>query len=166
MFFKESSPSIIEEYKLKELEDFLQQNNIHMNIVDCPTLWAAFANKYGREHGLKDHTAASFSYMVSMFIAGMGVSAGTEFYFKEEEIEFKIFDRYNKLDETVAEEENIKILFFFIFDIYVNEIEKYEKKIKRIDFRVSQSEYEDFMEVEGGSKVDKLRTLLNNYHKE
>lgn len=166
MFFKEYSPSIIEDYTIEELEDFLQQNNIHMNIVDSPTLWAAFANKYGREHGLKDHTAASFSCMVSMFIAGMGVSAGTEFYFKEEEIEFKIFDRYNKLDETVAEEENIKILFFFIFDIYVNEIEKYEKKIKRIDFRVSQSEYEEFMGVEGGSKVDKLRTLLNNYHKE
>ena len=161
MFWKkEDEYKIIENVSVEELEEFLHTNHIYLNLDGCAERWAAFSNYYGRKHGLNPFESASFSSIISLFMAGMGVSAGTEAYFNEEAIENKVIDLYNQLPETADEISRKRMLFSQVFDLYKNDIEKYELKNRRIEVRVSEREYQKFIGLPGDSKSDKFRKLL------
>lgn len=157
---KEDEYKIIEDVSVSELEKFLTENHIYLNLDSCAERWAAFSNYYGRKHGLNPFESASFSSIISTFMTGMGVSAGTEAYFNEEAIENKVIDLYNQLPETADEISRKKILFMQVFDLYKNDIEKYELKNRRIEVRVSEREYQKFLDLPGETKSDKFRNLL------
>lgn len=160
MFWKkEDEYTIIYNVGLEELEEFLHTNHIYLNLDGCAERWAAFSNYYGRKHGLNEFESASFSSIISTFMAGMGVSAGTDAYFNEEAIESKVIDLYNQLPET-DEISRKKLLFRQIFDLYKNDIAKYELKNRRIEVRVSEREYQKFIGLPGDSKSKKFRKLL------
>ena len=161
MFWKkEDEYTIINNVGLEELEKFLHTNHIYLNLDGCAERWAAFSNYYGRKHGLNELEAASFSSIISIFMAGMGVSAGTHAYFNEEAIENKVIDLYNQLPET-DEISRKRMLFRQVFDLYKNDIAKYELKNRRIEVRVSEREYQKFLDLPGDSKSEKFRKLLN-----
>lgn len=161
MFWKkEDEYKIIEKVSVSELEKFLTENHIYLNLNGCAERWAAFSNYYGRKHGLNPFESASFSSIISLFMTGMGVSAGTDAYFNEEAIEGKVIGLYNQLPEDADEISRKKILFMQVFDLYKNDIEKYELKNRRIEVRVSEREYQKFLELPGDSKSDKFRKLL------
>ena len=157
---KEDEYKIIENVSVEELEKFLTENHIYLNLDGAAERWAAFSNYYGRKHGLNPFESASFSSITSTFMTGMGVSAGTEAYFNEEAIENKVIDLYNQLPETADEISRKRMLFRQVFDLYKNDIEKYELKNRRIEVRVSEREYQKFLELPGDSKSDKFRKLL------
>lgn len=157
---KEDEYKIIEDVSVSELEKFLTENHIYLNLDSCAERWAAFSNYYGRKHGLNPFESASFSSIISTFMAGMGVSAGTDVYFNEEAIENKVIDLYNQLPEDADEISRKKILFMQVFDLYKNDIEKYELKNRRIEVRVSEREYQKFLDLPGETKSDKFRNLL------
>ena len=148
------------------IQRWCDTHNIILDVTaDDSTLWAGFANMYGQMHGLTPIESASFSFMVSMFITGMGVSCGTDMYFREDDIEYHILGIYDELKEEYKDEEDIvKSLFYEIAELYIWDIEKYSLKTNSLNFRLSQSDYDKFMDVEGNSKVDKLRTLLKKYN--
>ena len=76
MFWKtEHEYNIIENVSVEELREFLTENHIYLNLEGCAERWAAFSNYYGRKHGLNELEAASFSSIISTFMAGMGLSA-------------------------------------------------------------------------------------------
>lgn len=161
MFWKtEHEYSIIEDVSVSELEEFLTENHIYLNLEGCAERWAAFSNYYGRKHGLNELEAASFSSIISTFMAGMGVSASTDAYFNEEAIENKVIDLYNQLPEDVDEISRKRMLFSQVFDLYKNNIAKYELKNRRIEVRVSEREYQKFIGLPGDSKSKKFRKLL------
>lgn len=161
MFWKkEYEYTIIDNVGLEELEEFLHTNHIYLNLDGCAERWAAFSNYYGRKHGLNELESASFSSIISTFMAGMGVSAGTDAYFNEEAIENKVIDLYNQLPETADEISRKRMLFRQVFDLYKNNIEKYELKNRRIEVRVSEREYQKFLDLPGETKSDKFRNLL------
>ena len=157
---KEDEYNIIEDVSVEELEEFLTENHIYLNLDGAAERWAAFSNYYGRKHGLNPFESASFSSIISTFMAGMGVSAGTEAYFNEEAIENKVIDLYNQLPETADEISRKRMLFRQVFDLYKNDIEKYELKNRRIEVRVSEREYQKFIGLPGDSKSEKFRKLL------
>ena len=157
---KEDEYKIIEDVSVEELEKFLTENHIYLNLDGAAERWAAFSNYYGRKHGLNELEAASFSSIISTFMAEMGVSAGTEAYFNEEAIENKVIDLYNQLPEDADEISRKKLLFRQVFDLYKNDIAKYELKNRRIEVRVSEREYQKFLELPGETKSDKFRNLL------
>ena len=157
---KEEEYKIIEDVSVSELEKFLTENHIYLDLNGVAERWAAFSNYYGRKHGLNELESASFSSIISTFMAGMGVSAGTDAYFNEEAIENKVIDLYNQLPETADEISRKKILFMQVFDLYKNDIEKYELKNRRIEVRVSEREYQKFLDLPGETKSDKFRNLL------
>ena len=152
----------------KTIQRWCDTHNVFINVTaDDSTLWAGFANMYGQMHGLTVVESGSFSYMVSMFMTGMGVSCGTEMYFRENDIEYHILGILDELrDEVDDEEELAKKLFYEIEELYKWDIEKYSLKTNSLNFRLSLSDYGRFMEVDGETKVDKLRTLLDNYYRE
>lgn len=157
---KEDEYKIIEDVSVEELEKFLTENHIYLNLDGAAERWAAFSNYYGRKHGLNPFESASFSSIISTFMEGMGVSAGTEAYFNEEAIENKVIDLYNQLPETADEISRKRMLFRQVFDLYKNDIAKYELKNRRIEVRVSEREYQKFLDLPGETKSDKFRNLL------
>lgn len=161
MFWKtEHEYNIIEDISVEELEEFLTENHIYLNLEGVAERWAAFSNYYGRKHGLNPFESASFSSIISTFMAGMGVSAGTDAYFNEEAIEGKVIGLYNQLPEDADEISRKKLLFRQVFDLYKNNLEKYELKNRRIEVRVSEREYQKFLDLPGETKSDKFRNLL------
>lgn len=164
MFWKkEDEYNIIEDISVEELEEFLTENHIYLNLDGAAERWAAFSNYYGRKHGLNPFESASFSSIISTFMAGMGVSAGTDAYFNEEAIENKAIEYYNGVQalDKYSEVAKKKLLFKLIFSIYCENIEKYELKNRRIEVRVSEREYQKFLDLPDDSKSEKFRKLLN-----
>lgn len=163
MFWKkEDEYTIIENVSVSELEKFLTENHIYLALNGIAERWAAFSNYYGRKHGLNELESASFSSIISTFMGGMGVSASTDAYFNEEAIENKAIEYYNGVQalHDYSELEKKKLLFKLTFSIYCENIEKYELKNRRIEVRVSEREYQKFLDLPGETKSDKFRNLL------
>ena len=146
----------------KELQEFLRRNYIHMDIVDNSTAWAAFAQYYGRKNGFNPIHTASFAYMISMFIGGIGISAGTDAYIKEETVEKELLNTYNEITKQNATEET-KVLKMFdaIVDLYTNRIHLFEYCSERLNFKVTPTERELFRKIPGNTTREKFHHLMN-----
>ena len=168
----------------KELQEFLRKNNIFLDIVDNSTAWAAFAQYYGRKNGFNPIHTASFAYMVSMFIGGMGINAGTDAYIKEETVEQELLNTYNEINkQDITEETNVlktfdqfiipppnqypseetKVLGMFdaIVDLYTNRIHLFEYCSEWISFKVTPTERELFRKLPGKTAREKFHHLMN-----
>lgn len=167
MFFEEKfTYKIIEDVPAETLQEFCNENDINMQLGIMDNMdWAIFSQYYGSNNGLNFIESVSFAYMVSMFMTGLGVSASTEMYLKEEEIEYNILDALNDIKVQFDDElEQARALFDYIFILYNEKISPYWRKTERMNLRVSIKQLEDFNSVPGNSKSDKLQTLLDNYY--
>ena len=146
----------------KELQELLRKNNIFLDIVDNSTAWAAFAHIYGLKHGFNPIHSASFAYMVSMFLGGIGISAGTDAYIKEETVENDLLNTYNEITKQNATEET-KVLKMFdaIVDLYTNRIHLFEYCSEWITFRLTPTERELFRKLPGNTAREKFQHLMN-----
>lgn len=165
---KEYTPSVVGcELSDEELQQFLNENDIRLEIVDNSTHWCAFAQYYALNHNFDVIKATSFSYMVSLFMTGMGVSAGTEMYFKEKQIELDLVDRLNEIkSENLSEERKVRKMFNYIYWTYRNHISDYEYATERLSFKLTPSEMQKFQSIEGKTNKDKFKYLLSLYDKE
>lgn len=146
----------------KELQEFLRENNIFLDIVDNSTAWAAFAHIYGLKHGFNPIHSASFAYMVSMFLGGMGINAGTDAYIKEETMEKELLNTYNEINkQDITEETKVLRMFDAIVDLYTNRIHLFEYCSEWITFKVSPTERDLFNKLPGETKKEKFRHLMN-----
>ena len=159
------------EYNYKIIDDtvsteylriVLERNNIELSIVDNPTEWCAFAHSYGLKHGFNPIHTASFAYMVSMFIGGMGISAGTDAYIKEETVENDLLNTYNEINkQDITEEKKVLKMFDAIVDLYTNRIHLFEYCSEWISFRLTPTERELFKKVPGKTTREKFQHLMN-----
>ena len=146
-----------------ELQSFLQENDIGLMIVDNSTRWCAYAQYYAHQEGFNVIHATSFAYMVSLFMTGMGISASTEMYIKEETLELDLVDKLNEIKSTEAsEEEQVKTMFNTIFDIYSNHISDYEYSSERLSFKLTPTEMKKFQSIPGENNKEKFKKLLEN----
>ena len=146
----------------KELQEFLRKNYIHMDIVDNSTAWAAFAQYYGRKNGFNPIHSASFAYIVSMFLGGMGINAGTGAYIKEETVEKELLNTYNEINnQDVSEEMKVLKMFDAIVDLYTNRIPLFEYCSEWISFKVTPTERELFRKLPGNTAREKFHYLMN-----
>ena len=160
---KEYSYKIIDNTISDEyLRIVLERNNIELSIVDNPTEWCAFAHVYGLKHGFNPIHTASFAYMVSMFIGGMGISAGTDAYIKEETVEKDLLNTYNEINKQDATEET-KVLKMFdaIVELYTNRIHLFEYCSEWITFKATPTERELFNRLPGKTAREKFHHLMN-----
>lgn len=140
----------------------LERNNIELSVVDNPTEWCAFAHIYGLQHGFNPIHTASFAYMVSMFIGGMGISAGTDAYIKEETVENDLLNTYNEINkQDTAEEKKVLKMFDAIVDLYTNRIHLFEYCSERLNFKVTPTERELFRKIPGKTAREKFHHLMN-----
>ena len=96
-------------------------------------------------------------------MTGMGISASTEMYFKEEKMEYDLIDELNTIkSEDAPEEEQVKKMFNLIFNIYSHHISDYEYATERLSFKLTPSEMEKFNSIEGKNNKEKFKKLLEN----
>ena len=146
----------------KELQELLRKNNIFLDIVDNSTAWAAFAHIYGLKHGFNPTHSASFAYMVSMFMGGIGINAGTDAYIKEETIEKELLNTYNEINkQDTAEETKVLKMFDAIVDLYTNRIHLFEYCSEWISFKATPTERELFRKLPGKTTREKFHHLMN-----
>lgn len=160
---KEYQPTIVGcELSDGELQQFLNEKGISLQIVDNSTRWCAFAQYYAINKGFDVIKATSFSYMVSLFMTGMGISASTEMYFKEETLEYDLIDYLNTIKSEIPDEgEQVKNMFNHIFEVYKEYISKYEYATERLSFKLTPSEMEKFQSLEGKNNKEKFKKLLD-----
>ena len=140
----------------------LKQNNIELSIVDNPTEWCAFAHVYGLKHGFNPIHTASFAYMVSMFIGGIGISAETDAYIKEETIEKDLLNTYNEINkQDITEEKKVLKMFDAIVDLYTNRIHLFEYCTEWITFKATPTERDLFRKLPGETAREKFHHLMN-----
>ena len=140
----------------------LLENNIGLSIVDNPTKWCAFAHIYGLKHGFNPIHTASFAYMVSMFLGGMGISAGTDAYIKEETVEQELLNTYNEINkQDIMEETKVLKMFDTIVDLYTNRIHLFEYCSEWISFKATPTERELFRKLPGKTTREKFQHLMN-----
>lgn len=112
MFFDEDyEPSIIDNKSIDELE---MEQGILVRVINPTNLaerWAYFSYLKGLEAGLSDMYAVNFGSIISSFIGGMGVDAGTDLYFTLR-MEDKIFDIYEDCRKTYNDEVDVVKNFF------------------------------------------------------
>ncbi len=148
------------------LQKWCKENGIDINIGDNSSAWCAFTQYYCISHKLDMISAASMGYIVSSLFAGNGMSASTEIYIREEEITFNVVEKLNELHTEYDDEDIVAVnLFDYIFDLYQNNISDYEYKDEKLIFRVGTASLLRFMEIEGESKSDKFRNLLQKIYK-
>lgn len=165
MFWKKEYQPIVLgcEISDEELQQFLNEKDIVFEIVDNSTRWCAFGQYYAHKHNFGIIKATSFAYMVSLFMTGMGISASTEMYFKEEQLEYDLIDYLNELKSTIPdnEEEQVKQMFLKIFKTYDEDISDYEYSSERLSFKLTPSEMEKFQSIEGDNNKEKFKKLLD-----
>ena len=140
----------------------LERNNIELSIVDNPTEWCAFAHVYGLKHGFNPIHTASFAYMVSMFIGGIGISAETDAYIKEETIEKDLLNTYNEINkQDITEEKKVLKMFDAIVELYTNRIHLFEYCTEWITFKATPTERDLFRKLPGETAREKFHHLMN-----
>ncbi|WP_042708038.1 hypothetical protein [Methanobrevibacter wolinii] len=168
MFFDNTKIKEISQEEITDefLQEFINKKELGFRVSDSESnRWTAYAVYIGIEKmNLTQFESCSFGYMISLYFSGMGLSCGTDTWFREDEIELKLLNRYNDLlsDETLNDHERKKNLFKFICDLYKNHIDKYAYKTETLSFRVSISTKQRFDEIEGNSFNEKLINLLKN----
>ena len=146
----------------KDLQEFLKENNIFLDIVDNSTRWCAFAHYYGLKNGFNSIHCASFAYMVSMFLGGIGISAGTDAYIKEETVEKELLNTYNEINkQDIMEETKVLKMFDAIVDLYTNRIHLFEYCSEWISFKATPTERELFRKLPGKTTREKFQHLMN-----
>ena len=146
----------------KELQEFLRENEICLDIVDNSTAWASFAQYYGRKNGFNPIHSSSFAYMVSLFLGGIGINAGTDAYIKEETVENDLLNTYNEINkQDVTEETKVLKMFDAIVDLYTNRIHLFEYCSEWITFKATPTERELFNRLPGKTAREKFHHLMN-----
>lgn len=161
---KEASPKIVGcELSDKELQKFLNEIDVGFQIIDNSTRWAAFAQYYAYQYNFNKIKAASFAYMVSLFMTGIGISLSTEMYFKEAQIESDLEDKLNQIKSKYDDEKKQMIaLFRNIFWTYKQHSSKYEYATERLSFKVTLSEMEKFQAIKGRNNKEKFKKLIGD----
>ena len=138
--------------------------NIQMGVNETDD-WKAFSIFYGALHGLNLMEAKCFAEVVTGFMTDH-VTVTENKYLKILAIQFDVLQQLPKIRESdEPEREQVKTLFYYIFILFHDKINRYYKKSERLEFRCTIKQLQAFNGVEGDSKTEKLETLLDHYYK-
>ena len=172
--------SIDNSITLEELYHFMIMNGFHFpkeDITLAPVTWGAFAYHYGKSNGLSEIESRGFADSLGLFYTDFTIgdyfkSLKNDSIYWDTKKHFKLLEIENVVGSIVSRRiegeltDYPKEIFFTIFDIYKNRIQDFEYKTKRLEFRVSQRQFDQFMQLEGKSKADKLDSLMKYSNEE
>lgn len=162
LFFKTPKMEYVNKsIQIEELEKYAEKEGLPFFKEMNASIWNVFAQYIAEKEGFSTIERLSFGYIISSLIGGLGYSCSTEMYIDEESIEYKCVEALNEIrDENLTEEEEVKLFFDFILNLYKWDIDQYSHKTRTVNVRLTERQYERFMEVEGETKTDKFINLL------
>ena len=165
-FDNDYEPGIIDETSIDDLEMKVGVLARPYPLEDLPNRWAYFSYLKGLENGLSEMYSINFGYIISSFISGMGVDAGTDIYFRMgiDEAVFDIYEDCNKLSKKEGwTEEKLVTEFFHTVLLFYKSPEgacKYEKAAFHHNIRVGSKTKTWFLSRKQSSKQT-LNELMN-----
>lgn len=165
MFFEDAKiEDVDQEIQIEELEKYAKERGIPFYAEDNSSIWNVFANYAAEQEGLNDVERASFGYLCSSFLGGLGYSCGTELYLEEEKLEYVCINSLNDFNKMrISEEQKVNLFFKFLMNLYKVGLEPYYKKTRSLNIRLNERQYEKFMRVPGENKTEKFLTLLRDF---
>lgn len=157
---------------LLDINEILIENDLFLDIGDdfCND-WAGYCFYYcKKQNELDDKTIASFIYIITGIMTGVPIefypNFKSETYYKNEKILSYCLELYNNVIKYYNNTIDIcKELFERIYLFYVSNHKDYMKRSERINCLLTYNDMKLFDNVEGKSRSDKIKTLLNNYYK-
>ena len=151
--------------KRRDLEYVLNQNNVDIRFTkDNESHWQAFGYCYAKDNELSDLEALSFARMISRYMSPNNTLLAKNKYIKENLIEDIIAKKDLEFtSQGMANDRKIENVFYELFDIYQNHISDYEYKNKKLNFRLTSRQYDEFMGLPGNSNTEKLENLIDFY---
>lgn len=157
-----------------QLRDFALGNGYYIPdeyLLSNLTVWELFGYYYGKNNGLSELESVSFALNLAIFFSnGFALEDVFKNSKKNEVVDVEKYFNESLLRRTIDEivyrtidgdlTSHTKEIFFTIFDLYKNRIQGFEKKTKRLEFRLSEKQYRQFMELDGKTKSEKLSSLL------
>ncbi len=151
--------------KRSQLDYVLKQNNVNIKVTkENKSHWQAFGYCYGKDNGFSDLEALSFAKLISRFVSFSTQKLDKNKFIKEYLIEEEIYKKdLELLTQDLPIEKRIEKIFYELFDIYNSQITDFEYKNKRLNFRLTSHQYDQFMKVPGSNNTEKLENLIELY---
>lgn len=150
--------------KTEKLTDEMRKKGINFPLNTLENRWCAYAIYDLEQSGSSNLIEqSSFGSTISLFFGGMGVSASTEMYIREETIENQCIDMWNLLDDTLSTKQKLVEFYEKIKELYISNINEYWRNTERINLRVSMKTLQRFEAVEGETYNKKLVNLLQRW---
>lgn len=157
-----------------DLRNFALSNGYYIPedyLLSNLTVWELFGYYYGKTNGLSEFESISFALNLAVFFSnGFALNDIFKNPKKNEVVDVDKYFNESMIRQTIDQiiyriiDGNLtghtKEIFFTIFDLYKNNIQEFEKKTRRLEFRLSEKQYRQFMALKGKSKSDKLSLLL------
>lgn len=161
----------ISDIPLLQINNILIKNDIFLELGDDFTNdWAGYSYYYCKiSNNLDEQTISSFVYIITYFMTGNALNINPHFecdkYYKNDAILTECLDIYNNLFNKYSDEVQLcKNLFIQIYEFYVNNCGKYVKRSERMNCLLSYKDMRLFDKIQGESRSDKLKYLLDYYY--
>lgn len=162
--------SQISSVTLLEINDFLIENDISLELGDnfCND-WAGYSYFCCKKNDFDDISASAFVYIITWFMTANAIEILSDIkceqYYKINKIIEDCLEIYNVLVLDYNDEESLcESLFIKIYLLFLNDYERYIKRTERMNCLLSYKDKEKFDKVNGKSRSDKLKYLLDNYN--
>lgn len=143
---------------------------IEIDLSDDVDRWLVSAYIYALNQGLKDYQARSFASEFTLLKTGSIRNCNVDMFYREDWLDSYLCDKYKEiLAECGGEKDDLfwaRVLGFMSAFYRSSQSWHYERVKHQVNVKLSKEEYEMFMQVEGGKKIDKFHTLLTSFNKE
>lgn len=163
MIYEDLIGVMTDEQIMNEVENFRE-----IDLHDTNHKWLAVTYIYAIGKGLKEYQARSFASELTLFITGEMFDAGVSHIFREEWLDSYLCRKYKEL--LVEQNYEKGELFWGMFISYMVGFYKsmeswhYERTTHQINIRLTDYEYEKFLEIPKEKNIDKFVYLLTEFN--
>ena len=163
MIYEDLIGVMTDEQILEKVENFRE-----IDLSDKSHKWLAVTYIYAIAKKLKEYQARSFASELTLFITGEMFDAGVSHIYREEWLDSHLCRKYKELlvEQGYVKDSSFWTKFIgYMLDFY-NSADSwhYERTTHQINIRLSDYEYEKFLEVPQEKNIDKFVYLLTEFN--
>lgn len=144
----------------KEILEYNTKHNLFIENRDESAKWFTYAQYYCHKHGMTDEIYINAtSYFASIFLGGMGLSAGAEEFFQQK-MEYDLVDYIGGFDFHNFSDDDKKKVFMKIFEWMETRAVEYEKMYSQHNAALPLEAIELLKRVKGNTYREKILNLM------
>lgn len=152
--------SFIKDYDENEYKDFAEEHDLEFNPKSDQYIWFIFANKVSLKYDFTPVARDSLISIILHFFARKKyqVEFPSDFYYER-----LLFDVKKQYEHIVFAHKKFTFLLDFIIDLHINHFNDYFPRKITVAVTLNTNELQKIERIEGVSRSDKIRTILNSY---